>query len=327
MRWRISDPGLVVENRVKLDSQGVVEPIEKPGGSSRFRSRSCSEETCKVRERYRIGRVIGHGAFSCVRLAVDRVTGQEWACKILRMPRPGDEPDVGESSLSEVVNEVQVLKSIGKHPSLVHLREYFVERDKVYIILELVHGGELLYAVADRGSLAEEDAREIMRTVLEGIAHMHSAGLAHRDLKLENLLIVDPDCISRVKIADFGLSKKTSSKAMATVCGTPMYVSPEALNVIDRLADGYGPECDLWACGILMFILLGGYPPFMDKDGNTTGGTSLFKKIQTGSFDFQDPVWELVSEEAKDLIMQLLKTDPSQRATAQQALRHPWCAT
>ena len=301
----------------------------KPDAADETSPDNTTKATPKLRDRYRMGKIIGSGSFSSVRIVTDRETGVQWACKILRMQRPGIQPGPGESSVAEATNEILVLKALGRHTSNIFLREYFVESDKVYIIMEIVKGGELLYAVADRGYLPEEDTREIMKTIFEGLAHMHKHNIAHRDLKLENLLLVDPDCISTVKIADFGLSKmlKDNSKSsMGTVCGTPMYVSPEALNVLDEKVEreGYGIECDIWACGIIMFILLGGHPPFTDKHGKTDGGVGLFRKIQKGIYNFNDPVWELVSGGAKDLIMQLLTVDPTTRITADEALMHPW---
>lgn len=292
------------------------------------RRRGSTGELSQVRQCYRLGEVLGNGAFSSVRLAVDRKTGEKWACKILRLPPPGSAPDSGESTLDEIVNEVRVLQAFGRHPALTYLKEYFLEHDKVYMILELVPGGELLSALVERGSLPEEDARAILGTVLEGVAHLHRCGVAHRDLKLENLLLNDPSDITSVKITDFGLSRRMrQDRGMQTVCGTPMYVSPEALNLIDghdRRA-GYGPECDLWACGIILFILLGGYPPFTETPKDVDAGcVKLFRQIQRGEYSFQDPAWELVSEEAKDLVKRFLVVDPTKRITAHDALKHPW---
>eukprot|EP00873_Tetraselmis_striata_P021284 jgi/Tetstr1/441548/TSEL_029777.t1 len=240
----------------------------------------------------------------------------------------GYKPDDGESTLDEIVNEVRILQQLGRHPALTYLKEYFLEADKVYMILELVPGGELLSALVERGSLPEEDARSILSTVLTGIAHLHHCGIAHRDLKLENLLLLDPSDITSVKIADFGLSSRMRrDRGMQTVCGTPMYVSPEALTLIDNddRTEGYGPECDLWACGIILFILLGGHPPFVEtaKDADD-GCVRLFRQIQRGQYSFKDPVWELVSDEAKDLVKKFLVVDPKKRITAKEALQHPW---
>mmetsp|Transcript_40427 Transcript_40427/g.114482 ORF Transcript_40427/g.114482 Transcript_40427/m.114482 type:complete len:354 (-) Transcript_40427:235-1296(-) len=279
----------------------------------------------RLREMYQIGRVIGSGAFSTVRLAVERETGKEWACKILHLAPHGGSPERGESTLQEVINEIQVMKAIGRHPSFVYLKDHFVEGSKVYLIMELLRGGELLYAVADRGSLPEEDAKEIISTVLRGIKHMRDRGIVHRDLKLENLLLVDPDCVSCVKIADFGLSSVMSAhSAMVTVCGTPMYVSPEALKVVNSKAKSYGPECDLWACGIIMFIILSGYPPFADGTSYCDNCTSLFERIQRGEYNVKDPAWDLISADARDLVSRLLEKSPRKRITAPEALDHHW---
>jgi len=292
------------------------------------RRRGSTGEISQVRQCYRICEVLGNGSFSSVRMAVQRQTGEKWACKILRLPPPGYKPDDGESTLDEIVNEVRILQQLGRHPALTYLKEYFLEADKVYMILELVPGGELLSALVERGSLPEEDARSILSTVLTGIAHLHHCGIAHRDLKLENLLLLDPSDITSVKIADFGLSSRMRrDRGMQTVCGTPMYVSPEALTLIDNddRTEGYGPECDLWACGIILFILLGGHPPFVEtaKDADD-GCVRLFRQIQRGQYSFKDPVWELVSDEAKDLVKKFLVVDPKKRITAKEALQHPW---
>eukprot|EP00191_Tetraselmis_sp_GSL018_P015273 CAMPEP_0177589292 /NCGR_PEP_ID=MMETSP0419_2-20121207/6719_1 /TAXON_ID=582737 /ORGANISM="Tetraselmis sp., Strain GSL018" /LENGTH=250 /DNA_ID=CAMNT_0019079623 /DNA_START=700 /DNA_END=1453 /DNA_ORIENTATION=- len=235
------------------------------------------------------------------------------------------EPCDGESKYEEVLNEISILQSLGKHDSNTYLREYFVEGDKVYLIMELLNGGELLHALSERGNLPEEDARSIITTVLRGVRHMHQRQIAHRDLKLENLLLVDPDCISRVKITDFGFSKKLANGVSLTVSGTPLYVAPEALRAAGGTQEvAYGLKSDIWACGVILYMLLGGYPPFME-DKPSTNCSQLFKKILNGEFTFRDPVWELISQEAKDLITKLLTVDPERRLSADEALKHQWC--
>lgn len=147
----------------------------------------------------------------------------------------------------------------------------------------------------------------------------HSRGVVHRDLKLENLLLARPKDISSIKVADFGLAKKYAGDiALSTICGTPQYVAPEIIQG-GKAVYTYGKECDLWSCGVILFILLGGYPPFYDESE-----PRLFQKIRKGVYSFNDPVWKPVSESAKDLIRKLLEVDASRRLTVQDVLQHPW---
>jgi serine/threonine protein kinase len=160
----------------------------------------------------------------------------------------------------------------------------------VYIIMELLAGGELLTALLDKGKGAdgteahysEADARVIFRQLLGGVKYMHDTGIVHRDLKLENLLLSKPGDIGTIKIADFGLAKSQAA-ALSTICGTPQYVAPEVIQG-GREPYTYGAECDLWSCGVILFILLGGYPPFYDESE-----PRLFKKIREGRYDMVRP--------------------------------------
>lgn len=154
--------------------------------------------------------------------------------------------------------------------------------------------------------------------MLNGIAYLHSRGIVHRDLKLENLMLGIPGNITQeVKIVDFGLAKKATESAMRTVCGTPMYVAPEVVNCIPGLM--YHEAVDLWSAGVILFMLLSGYPPFHDDNDAV-----LFEKIRKGRFDYDDEVWGHVSADAKDLIKQLLVVEPRKRLTAVEALQHAW---
>lgn len=203
------------------------------------------------------------------------------------------------------------------HENILYLKEYFEEQNKVFLIMELLTGGELFDAVIKRGSYNEAEARTCFRQLLCGIEHMHSRGVCHRDLKLENLLLKTVGDLTVVKIADFGLAKRAVGEAMHTICGTPQYVAPE---VIQGLKDTeYGPVVDMWAAGIVLFILLGGYPPFYSESE-----PELFKQIRKGHFSFNDPAWDGISFSAKDLISKLLVLDPLKRLTASQALQHRW---
>ena len=224
---------------------------------------------------------------------------------------------------------------------------------QVYLITELLTGGELLDAVLEKGHYSEADARLCFHKLLEGLSYLHTKKIAHRDLKLENLLLDRKEDIATVKIADFGLAKRAAESTMETICGTPQYVAPEVILGIP--GNKYTFTVDLWSAGVILFILLGGYPPFYDEHE-----PRLFMKIRRGQYSFDDPVWSKVSgawrkagrgcctveglcwqvgpagrwmtlwpcarnaETAKDLIRKLLTTDPDKRLSAEEALKHEW---
>jgi len=206
------------------------------------------------------------------------------------------------------------------------LAEYFEEAGRMYIIMELLSGGELLEALLNKekgndgteARYSESDARIIFRQLINGVKYLHDIKIVHRDLKLENLLLAKKGDINTIKIADFGLAKKYGQAALSTICGTPQYVAPEVIKGGSQPYT-YGRECDLWSCGIILFILLGGYPPFYDDSE-----PKLFRKIREGKYDMDDPVWKVISPEAKDLIAKLLCVDPEKRYTVDQVLNHPW---
>lgn len=287
---------------------------------------------CKVRDVYKLGKIIGTGGFSVVRTAIEKATDIEYACKVMSLPRiiptgvVGDSEMISdaykdvnmpcENSREDIYQEIDILCGLN-HENVLFLKEYFDEDNKVYLITEILRGGELLDAVLQRGTYNESEARSCFQQLLRGIEYLHSRGVVHRDLKLENLLLTNKDDITAVKIADFGLAKMTDGEAMETICGTPQYVAPEVIQGLKITQ--YGPGVDIWGAGIVLFILLGGYPPFYSECEPT-----LFNLIRRGHFTFEDPVWEGISSGAKDLITKLLVVDPEQRLTAAAALKHPW---
>ncbi|DBB18738.1 TPA: hypothetical protein ACH3X3_000345 [Trebouxia sp. C0006] len=270
----------------------------------------------KVRDVYKFGKTLGTGGFAVVKLATERHTGEEYAVKIMALPEPNTKAGDNENTREDIFKEIDILVGMN-HENVIFLKEYFEEGNKVYLITELLTGGELLDAVLERGSYNEADARLSFVQLLRGIEYLHSKGVVHRDLKLENLLLATPNDIHKVKIADFGLAKKAAESAMATICGTPQYVAPEVIQGTPGLI--YSPAVDLWSAGVVLFILLGGYPPFYDESE-----PALFDQIRKGKFSFDDPVWDAVSDSAKSLVRELLTTNPSKRLTASQALQHTW---
>lgn len=262
-------------------------------------------------ERYEVGETVGVGGFAVVKKGRDKRTTEAVAIKVVDKSRYA----AGDNSLER---EIQVLLKVD-HPNCIKLHDVYITPRKVYIVTELVTGGELLDRVTEKGNYTERDASNIIRQILEGVSYLHSQGIVHRDLKLENMVMLNERDDSPVKIADFGLSKFFSPETvLSTMCGSPQYVAPEVLGVGDGLKE-YSPAVDMWSVGVILFILLSGYSPF-DDDNDAV----LFEKIKSGNYDADDPIWDNISPEAKDIVAKLLTVDSGKRLTAEQALQHPW---
>nr|XP_018916976.1 PREDICTED: calcium/calmodulin-dependent protein kinase type 1-like isoform X2 [Bemisia tabaci] len=260
-----------------------------------------------VEDKYILKELLGTGAFSEVRLAESKdKPGQMYAVKIIDKKALKGKEDSLE-------NEIKVLRRL-THPNIVQLLETFEDKHKVYLIMELVTGGELFDRIVEKGSYTEKDASDLIRQVLEAVDYMHEQGVVHRDLKPENLLYYSPAEDSKIMISDFGLSKMEDSGIMATACGTPGYVAPEVL-----AQKPYGKAVDVWSIGVISYILLCGYPPFYDEND-----ANLFAQILKGEFEFDSPYWDEISDSAKDFIRNLMCVDVEKRYTCKQALGHPW---
>eukprot|EP00210_Caulerpa_lentillifera_P007251 g6937.t1 len=270
-----------------------------------------------VREVYRFGTVLGSGGFATVKKITDRKTGEVYACKIMALPAIGVQVADTENSREDIFKEIEILSRLD-HENIVTLKEFYHDDQSVYLVSELLQGGELLEAVLNQDEGYSEDiARSCFQQLMFGIEYLHSKGVAHRDLKLENLLLVTRGDISKMKITDFGLAKLTQGTEMSTVVGTPQYVAPEVIRGLPGLT--YSVAVDMWSAGVILFILLGGYPPFYSKSD-----AELFELIRRGQWNFEDPVWRAVSSSAKNLISKLLVVEPEKRLTAEEALNHPW---
>uniref|UniRef100_A0A8C0G3C4 Doublecortin like kinase 3 n=1 Tax=Chelonoidis abingdonii TaxID=106734 RepID=A0A8C0G3C4_CHEAB len=211
-------------------------------------------------------------------------------------------------------NEILIIKSLS-HPNIVSLIEVYETETEIYLILEYVPGGDLFDAIIESVKFTEHDAALMITDLCEALVYIHGKNIVHRDLKPENLLV---NKSTTLKLADFGLAKKVT-KPIFTVCGTPTYVSPEIL-----AEKGYGLEVDMWATGVILYILLCGFPPFRSQERDQE---ELFQIIQLGHYEFLSPYWDSISGAAKDLITRLLVIDPQKRYTAQQVLQHPWIRT
>jgi len=212
-----------------------------------------------------------------------------------------------------LVTEMDILKQVD-HPNIISLKEIIDTKNCLFIVTELVTGGELFDKIVELGQYNEKNAAILVSKMVSAIDYLHDRNIVHRDLKPENLLLKDPDNINEVKIADFGLSKIIGGSALMTACGTPGYVAPEVLN-----AAGYDKEVDLWSIGVITYILLCGFPPFYNENL-----PELFEQIMNAEYDFPEDYWKDISENAKDFIRKLLIVDPKKRLTGKTALQHPW---
>uniref|UniRef100_A0A8C9ZJV5 Calcium/calmodulin-dependent protein kinase 1Da n=1 Tax=Sander lucioperca TaxID=283035 RepID=A0A8C9ZJV5_SANLU len=253
--------------------------------------------------------VLGTGAFSEVVLAQEKLTGRMFAVKCIpKKALKGKE--------SSIENEIAVLRKI-KHENIVALEDIHESPDHLYLIMQLVSGGELFDRIVEKGFYTEKDASTLIRQVLDAVNYLHKMGIVHRDLKPENLLYFNPQDESKIMISDFGLSKmEGSGDVMSTACGTPGYVAPEVL-----AQKPYSKAVDCWSIGVIAYILLCGYPPFYDENDS-----KLFEQILKADYEFDTPYWDDISDSAKDFIGSLMEKDPAKRFTCDQALRHPWIA-
>jgi len=260
--------------------------------------------------RYTIGDRLGDGNFAVVYRCFDKRNNAEYALKVIKKL---DVPQMSQM----IENELSILKSIS-HPNIINLISDLVTTTDVYLITELVSGGDLFEAIARCTDFSERDIRLMTRNLASALAYLHGLDIVHRDVKPENLL-VEYDInghVLHLKLADFGLSQKVN-EPLYMVCGTPTYVSPEILT-----QDGYGVKIDIWAAGVILYILLCGFPPFVSENNIQE---DLFNDILSGTYGFPEPYWDNVSEEAKDLVCSMLQSNPNLRFSAEDVLDHPWC--
>lgn len=214
-----------------------------------------------------------------------------------------------------IQNEVSILRRV-KHPNIVLLIEEMDTPNELYLVMELVKGGDLFDAIASTNKYTERDASGMLYNLASAIKYLHSLNIVHRDIKPENLLVYEhQDGSKSLKLGDFGLATVVDGP-LYTVCGTPTYVAPEII-----AETGYGLKVDIWAAGVITYILLCGFPPFR---GQSNDQEVLFDQILMGHQEFPSPYWENISDSAKDLITMMLQVDIEQRYSAQQLLDHPW---
>ncbi|KAL4659329.1 calcium/calmodulin-dependent protein kinase type 1D [Arapaima gigas] len=270
---------------------------------------SWKKQVDDIKNIFEFKEVLGTGAFSEVVLAQEKATGKMFAVKCIpKKALKGKE--------SSIENEIAVLRKI-KHENIVALEDIYESPNHLYLIMQLVSGGELFDRIVEKGFYTEKDASTLIRQVLDAVNYLHKMGIVHRDLKPENLLYFNPQDESKIMISDFGLSKmEGTGDVMSTACGTPGYVAPEVL-----AQKPYSKAVDCWSIGVIAYILLCGYPPFYDENDS-----KLFEQILKADYEFDAPYWDDISDSAKDFISCLMEKDPTKRFTCEQALRHPWIA-
>ncbi|ESO12436.1 hypothetical protein HELRODRAFT_155569 [Helobdella robusta] len=263
----------------------------------------------KITDLYELKEELGKGAFSIVRRCTQKKTGYEFAAKIINTKK------LSARDHQKLEREARICRLL-KHPNIVRLHDSIQDEGFHYLIFDLVTGGELFEDIVAREFYSESDASNCMQQILESVDYCHQMNIVHRDLKPENLLLASKMNGAAVKLADFGLAIEVQGDQQSWFgfAGTPGYLSPEVLR-----KEPYGKTVDVWACGVILYILLVGYPPFWDEDQHR-----LYAQIKAGAFDYPSPEWDTVTAEAKNLINSMLTVNPAKRITAAQALKHPW---
>ena len=274
-----------------------------------------------VQKHWDMRTVLGRGNFSEVRIGVRVKDGIKLAVKITDKSKFSQFQNLRASHL-KLRDEVEILKGL-KHQSVVECYGLFETELHLYIIMELVSGGDLFHSILEDGCFVEKEAQRFFLLVCEAVSYLHFQNVVHRDLKPENVLLTSKDRKTMIpKIADFGLSRRIDGKLkeLKTFCGTPQYFAPEVIRTFcDRetdLGEGYGCAVDVWSLGAILYVVLGGVMPF-EEDG-------LYEQILEGRYTFDDEEWTCVTPEGIDLIQHLMMVNPKLRLTAQEALRHKW---
>ncbi|XP_034461072.1 serine/threonine-protein kinase DCLK1-like isoform X1 [Hippoglossus hippoglossus] len=267
-----------------------------------------SSVPASITERYKVGRTLGDGNFAVVRECVEKSTGREFALKIISK-------DKCRGKEHMIQSEVSILRRV-KHPNIVLLIEEMDTQGELYLVMELVKGGDLFDAITSSNKYTERDASCMLFNLASAIKYLHGLNIVHRDIKPENLLVYEHvDGSKSLKLGDFGLATIVNGP-LYTVCGTPTYVAPEIV-----AETGYGLKIDIWAAGVITYILLCGFPPFRGGDKDQE---DLFEHILSGQLDFPSAYWDNVSDPAKTLINGMLQVEAELRYTAAQVLEHPW---
>ena len=263
-----------------------------------------SHKTSNITKEYTFGKVIGTGSYGQVRLAVHRLTKQVRAVKIIQKAKV---------NINALLNEINILSKLS-HPNIMQIFEVFDDNTNVYIVSEYCKGGELFDIISKKGSFTEKDACVIMKQLMSAICYSHQNNIVHRDLKPENILMDNDTDDLTIKLIDWGCAQTIkSAKQSKQADGTAYYIAPEVLK------GEYDEKCDIWACGVIFYILLCGYPPF---NGETDD--EIYEAVLSGKFQFPEEDWGQVSQDAKDLIKKMLTKDPKKRISALYSMQDVW---
>jgi len=265
-------------------------------------------EKQEIKKVYSFKEKLGTGSFATVKKVVRNSDREEFAVKIIRKHK------LNKEELAVVHDEVEIMQRV-EHKHCVRLFEIYETNAKLYMVMEILTGGELFDRIVSKGSYSEKEAADVVQTVAAALDYLHSNGIVHRDLKPENLIYQNDQEDALLKITDFGLAKyRARDTQLSTACGTPGYVAPEVLE-----GKQYSKEVDLWSLGVILYILLCGFPPFYDE---STAG--LYRQIKKGQYDFPDPYWSEISKEAKDVVTGLLNINVKKRWTPDKLLSTAW---
>ncbi|XP_037326226.1 MAP kinase-interacting serine/threonine-protein kinase 2b isoform X1 [Pungitius pungitius] len=333
-------------------SQPIDIPDAKKRNKKKKRCRATDSFSGRFEDVYRLHEeLLGEGAYARVQTCFNLITNKEYAVKIIEK-RPGH-------SRNRVFREVEMLYQCQGHSNILELVEFFEEEDKFYLVFEKLRGGSILAHIHRRRYFSEQEASVVVQDIASALDFLHNKGMAHRDLKPENILCKSADKISPVKICDFDLGsgiklnsdsspistpelltphaaqeKPPSSDTCNHECGSAEYMAPEVVEAFSEEATIYDKRCDLWSLGVILYIMLSGYPPFVGRCGGDCGWelgepchtcqNTLFESIQEGKYEFPEKDWAHISSSAKDLISKLLVRDAKNRLSARQVLHHPW---
>jgi len=329
-----------------LSREAAIEAAKEAAKKVRRKKKRTASSTSLAsntfQELYRLtGEVLGQGAYASVQTCVNIYTEVEYAVKII-------DKTVPTHSRSRVFKEIDLFHHCQGHQNIINLIEYFEETEKFYLVFEKITGGQLLDRISTRKYFTEEETVNIVRDIAAALQFLHSKGIAHRDLKPENILCVYPDSLTPVKLCDFDLGSgikfhsgtgngSDTTPLLHTPVGSAEFMAPEIVEAFieDTEEDfKYDKRCDLWSLGVMMYILLSGYPPFSGSCGQdcawAAGGQcddcqmNLFTNIQQGKFEFHSKEWSHISPQAKDLIKRLLVKSAKRRLSARDVLSHEW---